>query len=159
MVFDPLAWGLGFALNRLSARVLKPSAADELRERLRRAAMQWAEQLPVEASVNCDPIFSEPLAEPEPELRPARFSLQESLYSAGIVPTEKQWADAFLEHWEVKRKELGDRGNAFFQLTREQAFTYLVDLARRIHHVCQADAELVPSYSYNESPQITVTQV
>lgn len=116
MIFDPLAWGLGLALNRLTARVLKPSPADELRARLNTVAAQWAKQLPSEASVGYERMFLEAAAEPDPELRPARFRLQESLYTVGVVPSEQMWSEAFVEHWHIKRAELGERGNAFLQL-------------------------------------------
>jgi hypothetical protein len=139
MPFDPLTWGLGFALNRLTARLLSPSGADILQNRLRVAEHEWSQQLPSELSVHYKQVFGEANADLDPDSRPARFRLQESLITRGIVPSEREWLDAFVEHWKIRRAELGPIGNAFFQLDDEEAVAHLSALARRIHHACGAD--------------------
>jgi hypothetical protein len=141
MVFDPIAWGCGFVLNQLSARLLKPLSSDELRKQIGAEASEWAKALPPEVAVDYQYIFGETTAEPDPQTRPARFQLQEVL-QAGFVPSRSQWVDAFVEHWEAKSAELGAEGNAFFQQPKEAAYKHLLKLAGRIHRCCQADPAL-----------------
>jgi hypothetical protein len=102
----------------------------------------WAQQLPPNLSAHYEQIFGEIGSDPDAKSMPARFRLQESLLTAGVVPAEKEWLDAFVEHWKIKRAELGDRGNAFAQLNESDAVKHLLELSRRIHRTCEADSEL-----------------
>lgn len=142
MAFDILAWGYGFALTQLSTRLLAPSEGDALRRRLESVLEEWARSLPAELGVSERHLLGETLAEPTQEARPARFQLQEVLLTVGVIPSESQWLEAFVEHWSAKRAELGNEGNAFFQLPESVARQHLEALARRIHSACQADPVL-----------------
>lgn len=142
MTFDPLAWGLGFVLTRLSDRLLRACSLDPLRSRLCAEAQEWARELPGDLPRNYEYIFGGVDDDATAESHPARFNLQAALKEADSVPTQAVWFNAFYEHWENRRSRLGPVANSFFQLEPSVARKHLSDLARRMHRCCQRDTSL-----------------
>lgn len=142
MIFDPLAWGLGFVLNKLSDRLLESCSSEPLRSKLCAEAKEWARNLPGDLTNSYEHIFGAAGIELTQESHPSRFHLQAVLTTGVSVPTESEWLDAFMEHWNERRLSLGPNGNLFFQLAEDEARCHLTALARRMRHVCQGDTSL-----------------
>lgn len=142
MPFDPVIWACGFGLSQLTQRVAKRFVPDELQAALSHELDEWAATLPAACRVPAEWIFGDTSSEPDPTTRPARFRLQAELVENGRIPPEDAWAEAFFEHWQARRAELGDEGNVFFRLPTDEAREHLVNLARRTYRCCAANTQL-----------------
>jgi len=158
MPFDIIAWGYGFILNELSKRVLANLTPPSLAKNLEKEMKEWANELPQDERVPIEHIFGTTEREPRPNTHPNRFKLQEILQTQGIIPTELEWKNAFEEHWQSRRTELGDQANVFFSLSPERAREHLKNLAYRIHRRCQADPELARRTITTQLSQVLAKQ-
>lgn len=141
-MFDPISWGLGFVLNRLSVRLLEGNSDEILHRELIEDTKDWARGLPASIAGVAIDLFSETDTDATLETRPARFELQRVLFANGHVPDVKVWLDAFTEHWLAKRAELGERANDFFRIDESEAKAHLSNLAVCVFKRCASNAEL-----------------
>ena len=138
MPFDPVSWGLGFVLTRVSSKLLDKAFAGDLRARLEREVENWANELPPDRSVVSAALF------PDLSLstvdRPALEAIRHTMESDKI-PSEEQWLEAFVEQWQVIRSRGGDL-QSFFTISVENAREHLADLAKRVKKQCSQDERL-----------------
>lgn len=135
MTFDPVSWGLGWVLTRVTSRVADWLRKPSLSKDLRAEVAVWTRALPTDASVNPDALFPSVLSDEEAVDRPLLLRLRQDL-RANNIPRVELWNAAFLEHWRYIRRELGANAQPFFLLPEHDVTPHLNDLAKRIFSVC-----------------------
>jgi hypothetical protein len=74
-----------------------------------------------------------------------------------IIPTEQEWADAFVEQWRSISRRLGNQAQPFFQLNEVEAVPYLTNLAARVRAKCTQDQKLALPHIVNTLDEVRVT--
>ena len=144
MILSVLSWIALFFAEWVLARKLDRMFAPDLLGRLRKTAEQWTAQLPTDVYAEVGAIFP-----PLPRTSDAKggrdrphLSKVRRLLLEGYPPSAEDWNQALLEHWRMKRVDLGDDAQSFFLLPDAAAQPLLRDLANALFRECAHDTKL-----------------
>lgn len=135
MSFDPLSWAIGFALTKSVGALSSTLLGESLETKLDDAMRAWARSLPPEAWLDHSALAATIIPDSELSTRPALAALRSQLRRK-VVPSERLWEGALLEHWDERRLALGRDAQPFFLLDREEAAGHLRRLSAAIRDVC-----------------------
>jgi hypothetical protein len=120
----------------------------DLSAKLRRAASEWAETLPLDIKTPPDPLFTGVDGDGFAVTPSDSTMLRESVVT-GKIPSQDAWFAALLKQWIVVRDRLGVEANAFFHQPQPAAEEHLRRLANTLHRTCVEDACLFRTTSFD----------
>lgn len=140
MPFDPISWGLGYALGKGGDRLFEALRSKDLQDRIRAEIGSWSGALPEDLFVHPDALLPELIRDEEagPALRTLRGELRRER-----IPSAEIWYAAFAEHRRAKAAahDTADL-NPFFGARDEQVEPHLRDLAERVERLCRKEPDL-----------------
>lgn len=154
MPFDPISWAAGFVLTNATKKGLDTVFTSELRTSLEKEIETWTKTLP--AFAHPATLFSVVDSSNRKEAG-AALSVVRSKVLDLLIPTQDEWAKAFIEQWRSIREGLKTQAQPFFLLPEMEVLPYLFDLAARVHGKCAQDQKLAMPHMVAQLDQIQVT--
>ncbi|MGK7895347.1 MAG: hypothetical protein AB4372_17435 [Xenococcus sp. (in: cyanobacteria)] len=140
MAFDPLSWAIGYALKHSGDWLLGKTFNENLPRQLQKVVYQWSINLPENIYVFHEAVFPE--VQNHAEIGSALYLLRSTLQKEQI-PTISMWFEALRENRRfIAKGKNPDDLQPYFTAEESIVETHIMELAQKIHRVCQQDEKL-----------------